>query len=166
MKSEVKLVLIAIALAALLVGCRAAVEHFRDQGRAEVQTSWDKDKLIRTQTMQKLTNQLRQTEQGFTDQLSKAQNDFAKKSIQITADADRARITANSLRNDLTTARARLSAAGTDPGGTLAEYARTITDVFGECTERYRGVAEKADKHEADAAMMQEAWPRVQTSAQ
>jgi hypothetical protein len=166
MKSEIKLALIGIALAALLVGCHAAVEHFRDEGRAEVQADWDADKLVRAQALQNLTNQLRQTEQGFTDQLAKAHNDFTEKSIQITADADRARITANSLRSDLATARTRLPASGADPDGTIAEYARVVTDVFEQCTERYRGVAEKAGRHAADAEMMQEAWPRVQTSAQ
>jgi hypothetical protein len=159
MKSEIKLALIGIALAVLLVGSHAAVEHFREQGRAEVHADWDADKLIRAQALQNLTNQLRQTEQGFTDQLAKAHNDFTEKSKQITVDADRARITVNSLRNDLAIARTRLPAPGADPEGTIAEYARAVTDVFEQCSERYRGVAEKADRHAADAEMMREAWP-------
>jgi hypothetical protein len=163
MKSEIKLALIGIALAALLVGSHAAVEHFRDQGRVEVQANWDADKLLHAQALQSLTNQLRRSEQGFTTQLAKAHNDFAEKSKQITADADRARVTANSLRNELATARARLPAACTDPGGTVAEYASTVSDLLERCTERYRDVADKADRHAADAALMREAWPRVQS---
>jgi hypothetical protein len=163
MKSEIELALIGIALAALLVGSHAAVEHFRDQGREKVQSAWDADKLLHAQALQTLTNQLRQTEQGFTEQLVKAHNDFTEKSIQITADADRARGTANSLRNELATARARLPAAGTDPGGPITEYAGTVSDLLERCTERYREVADKADRHAADAAMMREAWPRVRT---
>lgn len=50
MRAEIKLALIGIALAALLVGCHAAVEHFRDQGRAEVQASWNADKLQRAES--------------------------------------------------------------------------------------------------------------------
>jgi hypothetical protein len=50
MKSEIKLALIGIALAALLVGSHAAVEHFRDQGRLEVQAEWDADKLQRAES--------------------------------------------------------------------------------------------------------------------
>jgi hypothetical protein len=159
MKSEIKLALIGIALAALLVGSHAAVEYFRDQGRAEVQVQWDADKLIRAQALQNLSEQIRQTEQGYNLQLAKAHNEFTEKSKQITADADRARVTANSLRNELATARTRLPSTGADPDGTIAEYARAVTDVFEQCSERYRGVAEKADSHAADAEMMREAWP-------
>jgi methyl-accepting chemotaxis protein len=161
MRAEIKLALIGIALAALLVGCQAAVEHFREQGRAEVQADWDADKLIRAQALQNLTNQLRQTEQGFTDQLAKAHNDFTEKSKQITADADRARLAASGLRNDLNTARSRLSAAAKDSDGTITEYASTVSDLFERCTERYRDVADKADRHAADAEMMREAWPAI-----
>lgn len=166
MKSEIKLVVLAIALASLLAGCRFAVEHFRSQGREEVQSKWNVDKLARAQALQKMTDQLRQTEQGFTVQLSKAHNEFTKKTLQITTDANRARATANSLRNDLNVARARLSAAGATSCTAITKYAHTITDVFEQCTTEYRRVAEDADKHAADAKMMWSAWPRVQTSAQ
>jgi threonine aldolase len=159
MKSEIKLALIGIAMAALLVGSHAAVEYFREQGRVEVQSAWDADKLIRAQALQNLTNQIRQTERGYAQQLAKALNEFTEKSIQITADVDRARVTANSLRNDLNTASARLSGAGADPEGTITEYASTVSDLLERCTERYRDVADKADRHAADAAMMREAWP-------
>ncbi len=166
MKFEIKLIALAIALASLLAGCRFAVEHFKDQGRAEVQAQWNVDKLARAAALKKITNQLRETEQAYAVQLSKAQNEFTEKTRQINADADRARATANSLRNDLTAARARLS--GTSPAACAAvtHYASTLTNVFEQCTERYRAVAESADRHAADAKMIWSAWPRVQTSAQ
>lgn len=161
MRAQIKLALIGIALAALLVGSRAALEHVRDQGRAEVQSAWDADKLLRAQALQNLTKQLRETEKGFSDQLAKAHNDFTEKSKQITADADRTRYAANGLRNELATARARLPGAGADSSGPVTEYASTVSDLLERCTERYRDVADKADRHAADAEMMREAWPRV-----
>jgi hypothetical protein len=165
MRAKIKLALIGIALAALLVGSRAALEHVRDQGRAEVQSVWDADKLIRAQALQKMTVQFRQAEQGFAVQLSKAQNEFTQNTLQLTADANRARATANSLRSDLNVARARLSAATGNTCAAITEYAHTITDVFEQCTTEYRRVAEDADKHAADAELMRVAWPRVLTSA-
>jgi phosphoenolpyruvate-protein kinase (PTS system EI component) len=164
MRTEIKLILIGIALAALLAGSHLALEHVRDQGRAEVQSAWDADKLLRAQALKSMSEQLRQTEQGYALQLAKAHNDFTEKSIQITADADRARLTTNSLRSDLATARSRLHAASTDPSGTITEYASTVSDLLERCTERYRDVADKADRHAADAALIWEAWPRAQTS--
>ena len=164
MRNEIKLALIGIALAALLVGSRAALEHVRDQGRAEVQTLRDKDKFAHLGALQILTEQQRKIEQSFTTQLQKAQNEFTEKQTQIAADADRARIAANSLRNELATARARLPGTGTDSVGTITEYASTVSDLLERCTGRYRDVAGKADRHAADAEMMREAWPRVQTS--
>ena len=161
MRAQIKLALIGIAVAALLVGSRAALEHVRDQGRAEVQSAWDADKLLRAQALQRMSEQLRQTEQGYAQQLAKAHNEFTEKSKQITADAERARHAANGLRNELATARARLPAAGTDPERTVAEYASTVSNLLEHCTERYRDVADKADRHAADAEMMRDAWPRV-----
>jgi DNA anti-recombination protein RmuC len=162
MRLEIKLVLIAIAIAALLAGSHLALEHVRDQGRAEVQSAWDADKLLRAQALKSMSEQLRHTEQGYAQQLAKAHNDFTEKSIQITADADSARLTTNSLRNDLATARARLPTASKDPSSPITEYASTVSDLLEQCTERYRDVADKADRHAADAEMMQEAWPRVE----
>jgi DNA repair exonuclease SbcCD ATPase subunit len=161
MKVQIKLALIGIALAALLVGSRAALEHVRDQGRAEVQSAWDADKLLRAQALHSMSEQLRHTEQGYAQQLAKAHNEFTEKSKQITADAERTRHAANGLRNELATARARLPVAGTDPERTVAEYASTVSELLESCTERYRDVADKADRHAADAEMMREAWPRV-----
>lgn len=155
-----------LLLSAIFTGYHLATEHYREQGRVEVRASWNADKLIRAQALQKITDQLRQSEQEFASQLSKAQNDFTEKTTQINADADRARVTANSLRNDLATVRTRLSAASTDSRGIVTEYANAVTDVFEQCTEQYRDVAEKADRHAADAKMMWSAWPQVQTPAQ
>jgi hypothetical protein len=41
----------------------------------------------------------------------------------------------------------------------IAEYASTVSDLLEQCTERYRDFAENADRHEADAEMMRDAWP-------
>ncbi len=146
---------------ALLFVAHQALELVKDIGRAEVQAKWDKDKLAHLEALQILTERQRQTEQGFNQQLQKAQNDFTEKQTQITADADRARNAADSLRNDLTTVRAKLSAASADTSTAVIEYASTSTDVLEQCTTRYRDMAEKADRHAADAAMMQAAWPRA-----
>ena len=73
------------------------------------------------------------------------------------AAAGKSAAAAASLRGQLDTARGRLSEAD---AATCADYAATSNSVFSECVARYRGVAEAADGHAADAMALMEAWPR------
>jgi hypothetical protein len=48
-----------------------------------------------------------------------------------------------------------------NPLGSSLEYADPFPELFLQCSERYLGVAEKADGHASDALMLLEAWPKV-----
>jgi len=71
--------------------------------------------------------------------------------------ADSARRAAVSLRDQLAAARADLSSATLDAA---RNYAAALSDVFGQCVDEYRGLAEKATGHASDSLMYQSAWPK------
>lgn len=73
------------------------------------------------------------------------------------AAADSARRAAVSLRDELAAARASLSSATVDAA---RNYAATLSDVFGQCVDEYRGLAEKATGHASDSLTYQNAWPK------
>ena len=75
-----------------------------------------------------------------------------EKSIRAVADA--AGVAVGGLRNELDAARAGMSVAD---AATLRNAATTLTAVFGDCAERYTGLAEKADRHASDVQAMIEA---------
>jgi Protein of unknown function (DUF2514) len=134
--------------------------HYRDQGRQEVQTKWDQDKLARAAALQKTTEAYRIKEQIDIAKLQKAEQDHAHQLTKITADANNARATANSLRDLLASNNTRLPTP-TDPTSAAAnKYTRTVSNVLAECADRYRAVAESADRHAADAVMLRDAWSR------
>lgn len=73
------------------------------------------------------------------------------------AAATRARSAADSLRDELATARADLSNA---TESARAKYAAAVETVLGECSREYQSMAETADRHANDAATLKDAWPK------
>jgi hypothetical protein len=71
-------------------------------------------------------------------------------------DAAASRDALDGLRTATSTA---LSAAANNHAACL-ERADTFAELFTESAREYRNMAEKADRHASDAAMMQQAWPR------
>jgi hypothetical protein len=81
----------------------------------------------------------------------------AEHRAQINAQAAaRAATNADRLRSDLAKANARISTAAR---AAVDQYAATVTDVFGQCVQEYRGMAEKATGHASDVKLMHDAWP-------
>lgn len=74
--------------------------------------------------------------------------------------AARANAGADRLRSDLAKASARIQSATREA---VAQYAATVTDVFGQCVRRYRSLAEKATGHASDVQLMLDAWPKHQS---
>lgn len=101
--------------------------------------------------------QARAVEQLMTKKLQEAQTNARKRETALRRDADAARGAALSLRDQLAHATRALSGATCDAS---REYAATVNELFGQCAERYRAVAEQADKHSSDSVMLQEAWPK------
>ena len=64
---------------------------------------------------------------------------------------------ARGLRNDLAAANTRLSESSVEA---CRAYVGTLSDVLGECSERYSEVAGNADQCVSDLQQVSEAWPK------
>jgi hypothetical protein len=98
----------------------------------------------------------RAAELAFNQKLQDAQNEATKRETKLRADAAAARRTADGLRGTLYEFRASLPNASTSA---LIARADTAAELLGACVSEYRGVAESADRHAADAVMLLDAWP-------
>lgn len=99
----------------------------------------------------------RAREQALAKQLEDARNAATKRETKLRADADSARKSAGGLRGDLAELRRRLPDLAADA---CRQRADTVAELFGQCAEAYRGMAEKADRHASDARTLSEGWPR------
>lgn len=88
--------------------------------------------------------------QGLVDAAIKGRSE-REKTIQKSAAATGALVAG--VRNELDAIRDGLSIATIDA---LRHSTATLSVVFGECTERYSGLAEKADRHASDIRAMTE----------
>lgn len=149
--SWLRLALVAAVVAALVATGATVRSHLIGQGDAQgtarVQTAWDKQKLVDQ------AESLRLERVRNADQLLKFRNAERISDEQAKLEATRTRriaagdAVADSLRNTIDALNRRdLSTAGGDPRSVaLAEEAATARQLFGSCTERYRGLAEKTD---------------------
>lgn len=76
--------------------------------------------------------------------------------------AARAATSADRLRSDLAKANARIQSA---TRAAVDQYAATVGDVFGQCVEEYRSLAEKADGHASNVQLMIDSWPASKSDA-
>lgn len=95
-----------------------------------------------------------QADQQRKDDALREANLRSQKNAIAAAAANR---TASSLRDQLATARAGLPQATCEAA---RNYAATLSDVFGQCTERLTELAAKADGHASDAKTLAESWPQ------
>lgn len=100
--------------------------------------------------------QAAQQEKVWAEQITKAEQNYNAKLKQIQSDADSARSSADSLSKQLVSAKQRMSTASRE---TVIEYSNTGSDILESCITEYRGVAQKADEHAADAKRLSKAWP-------
>ena len=99
----------------------------------------------------------RTKEQSLQTQLKKAQDDAKIRETKLAADAGRARNAADSLRNQLATNNAKLSALTRDA---VDQYAGAANLVLIDCQRDYQGLAEKADAAVSDIELLRQAWPK------
>lgn len=98
------------------------------------------------------------TERALKHKLEDASHEATKREQVITRHAAAAGTAADQLRIALDTInRSRLPG---DTAGAGDQRAGTLAELLGDCADRYRGVAEKADRHASDARTLIEAWPR------
>ena len=105
----------------------------------------------------KATSTLRAEQHAITTKYQGALNAATERETKLRADADTARRTVDGLRGTLYEFRASLPNASTSA---LIARADTAAELLGACVSEYRGVAESADRHAADALMLREAWPK------
>ncbi|MDO9277118.1 MAG: hypothetical protein Q7U05_00965 [Polaromonas sp.] len=99
----------------------------------------------------------RSREKQLQTQVQEAKNAAITREKTLLADADRSRLAADRLRDDLATARVIL------PGLTRAAvdlYADTATVVLNECINEYRSLAAQTDALANDRQTLIDAWPR------
>ena len=137
-----------LALALLFIHAYGQTKY--REGQAQVQATWDAARLAANKALIK-----KEREDVERYQQAIAQRETALAAAR--AAAGKSAAAAASLRGQLGTARSRLAQAD---AATCADYATAAGAVFSECVTRYRGVAEAADGHAADAGALMEAWPR------
>ena len=137
-----------LAFAGLMVHAYGRSRY--NAGAASVQAKWDAARLAANKAL--IKNE-REDVERYQQALAERENALA---AARTA-AGKSAAAAASLRVQLDTARGRLAEAD---AATCADYAATSNAVFAECVTKYRGVAEAADGHAADAGALMHAWPK------
>lgn len=144
----IRLALIAAVLAALAAGAAAVRSHLIGVGEQRVQARWDAQNAVDQAETLRLERE-RSAEQLIkfrnAERISHEQARLQAARLQRIAAGD---AVADRLRSTIDRLNRRdVSAAAGDPGAVaLAEGAATARQLFGSCTERYRGLAEKADR--------------------
>lgn len=125
-------------------------------GRAAVRAKWDAEKVVQLAAAAKAEAENRRIESERQRKVIEAQNEAANRAKTLQAAADRARATADSLRNDLAAIRLQL------PGLTreaVNRYADTASAVFGDCSRAYQELAETTDRIASERQTLIDAWP-------
>lgn len=137
-----------LALALLFIHAFGQTQY--KAGQAQVQATWDAARLAANRAM---IEKEREDVERYQTAIAERENALAA----ARAAAGKSAAAAASLRGQLDTARGRIAKAD---AATCADYATAASAVFSECVTRYRGVAEAADGHAADATALMHAWPR------
>ncbi len=125
-------------------------------GSVHEQSSWQAEKLTMAATRDKQINEARKAEAAMHAQVRKAQEDAQKREQKLVADAAAAGRAADGLRSQIASLRRGLSTAGAEANRRTADAA---LDVFQQCADEYRAVAQAADQHASDAMTLDQAWP-------
>ena len=89
-------------------------------------------------------------------QKDEALNEANKRAQANAAAAASSRNAADSLRQQLASARAKMPQASCEAS---RNYAAALSDVYGSCIQEYRSLAEKADGAISDIKTLEQAWP-------
>ena len=125
-------------------------------GSMHEQSSWQAEKLAMAATRDKQINEARKADAAMREQIRRAQEDARKREEKLVADAAAAGRAADGLRSQIASLRRGLSAATTEANRRTADAA---LDVFQQCADEYRAVAQAADQHASDAVTLDQAWP-------
>lgn len=138
------------AIGALLWGI-----HTLDQSRQQI--GYDRRVAEDNAALIKAQEEALATERALNQKLEIARNEATKRDQAIARNAAAAGLAVEQLRHELAPIRDRLPG---DPAGPGDQRASTLAELLGDCADRYRGVAQKADRHASDARTLSEGWPR------
>lgn len=107
---------------------------------------------------QELVNERLQAAQALrnSEAVTKAQNAANARVAKLRKDADSARAALTSLSD----AAAQAVRNAQTSHATCLVTATAATDILSQCGERYRGMAETADRHVSDIQTLTDAWPK------
>lgn len=145
--------LIAIGIATAVLACFAAYHHASksgyNAGAADVQAKWDKEQRLQLEAA-------RAQEKSFNQKVQEAQDAATKKETMLRTELAAASRAAGGLRYTITQLGRKLSSYPACPS---TEAAIAAGELLSECAGEYRDMAERAERHAADAAMMLSACP-------
>ncbi|ACO74735.1 hypothetical protein LHK_01751 [Laribacter hongkongensis HLHK9] len=141
--------IVAAAVVAVFIGGWCA-------GSTHEQSSWQAEKLAMSAERDKQINDARAAESAMREQIMTAQEDAAEREKRMVADAAAAGRATDGLRGEIASLRRGLSAATAEANRRTADAA---LDVFQQCADEYRAVAQAADQHASDAVTLDQAWP-------
>jgi hypothetical protein len=126
------------------------LEHERAIGRAEVQARWDEQVAKDNETARLETVRLEK-------QAEDAEKNGATREQTIRTLAAAAGSANLSLHDTLAAIRGSVPNATID---SLGKSVATLSTVLADCSGRYQGMAEIADRHASDVKTLSEAWPK------
>ena len=141
-------------LVALIGGGVIAVHKFLSY---EQQIGYDRAEAIYTKQLAEAQAAAMKREVELKAQVETALKGAKDREIVIQKSATAAASAAGSLRATLDGVRAGVPSATVQA---LRDATTTLSTVFGDCADRYQGLAEKADRHASDVRTLSEAWPR------
>ena len=147
-----KVVGVALLVGAVVTGVRSCQEHYRDEGRTEVQSKWDNVKREDQRLAEKARSAKQTAERGKEQGMARKAEENAR--AQAKRDQGLQRLAADKQRSD---DGMRSTIAGADAGSAArraagscaaadaeAHDAATARALLGTCTGRYRAMAEDA----------------------
>lgn len=118
-------------------------------GRQEVTIQWNAEKLAQAQKRESAL-------QTVSENNQKELNEARKREAALRKDVISSAAAVSGLRKQLQQANERIALASSEA---VADYASTVNELFQDCTDAYRDVAEKADGHAADAVLLYQTFP-------
>jgi len=126
-------------------------------GAGDVQARWDKAKAVQMNAAIAAEREARAKERSMNQKFQEAENAATEREKKLRADYAAAHAAARGLRDTVAAVRGELPAATADACRSTADAALAV---LGECSDRYREVAEAADGHASDVRTLTEAWPQ------
>ncbi len=147
--TPVKLLIAGVVAAVILGAAWLLYEEGKKVGRNQVTIEWNKDQEERDKNTRLQIQKINSTTLKELDEARKREADLRK-------DVVAARISSSGMRKQLQQANERIALASSEA---VADYARTVNELFQDCTDAYRDVAEKADGHASDAVLLYQTFP-------